>query len=271
MSAAPCTRPALAEPPLPAPGWTRRARPLLGTLVELGLAPGTARPEAVLAAGFQAVHAVQAALSRFDAASDIGRFNALAVGQSLALQAASLRVLRAARALQQASDGLFDISLGRGATAWRLAGGRLHKTAPGVRLDLGGIAKGHALDAAVRALRQAGCSAGWVNAGGDLRVFGRWALPLHLRDEHRGGTRAIGSLADGAFATSCFGPGCRSLLQAPQPRDSRDAPLAAPAAAWVSVAAPRGLWADALTKIVAASGDARHPLLTRLGACAWLH
>jgi thiamine biosynthesis lipoprotein len=42
-------------------------------------------------------------------------------------------------------------------------------------------------------------------------------------------------------------------------------------AAHVSVAAPLCLWADALTKIVAASGDPAHPLLARHDARAWLH
>jgi hypothetical protein len=31
------------------------------------------------------------------------------------------------------------------------------------------------------------------------------------------------------------------------------------------------VWADALTKIVVASGDVEHPLLARFGARAWLH
>ena len=38
--------------------------------------------------------------------------------------------------------------------------------------DLGGVAKGHAVDEAVRALQVAGVKAGIVNAGGDLRSFG---------------------------------------------------------------------------------------------------
>jgi thiamine biosynthesis lipoprotein len=41
-----------------------------------------------------------------------------------------------------------------------------------VRLDLGGIAKGHAIDRAVATLSAMGCQSGLVNAGGDLRVFG---------------------------------------------------------------------------------------------------
>jgi len=59
----------------------------------------------------------------------------------------------------------------------RLAGCR---TAPGqqvrlarrVRLDLGGIAKGFAVDQAIAQLRDAGVVSGSVNAGGDLRVLG---------------------------------------------------------------------------------------------------
>ena len=249
----------------------RRARPLLGTLVEVGLVPGTPWPEAgfeaAFTAAFAAIAAVQTALSRFDADSDIHRFGRRPAGASLALQPAGARALRAAQALRQASGGLFDISLGTGPQAWHCSGARLHKRASGVQLDLGGIAKGHAVDAAVRALRRAGCTAGWVNAGGDLRVFGAIELPLRLRDETGGGVRPIGTLADGAFATSRFAAGSRCQVAGA----AAGAVTCAGVIAHVSVAAPRCLWADALTKIVALSGDAAHPLLARLGARAWIH
>lgn len=267
MTALACARPAPSAAPAQA-GWTRRARPLLGTLVDIGLAPGSPAPAAALAAAFGAIAAVQAALSRFDAASPISRFQQLPAGASLPLPACAQRVLRAAQALQQASAGLFDISLGSGPAGWRCHAGRLHKLQPGVRLDLGGIAKGHAVDAAVRALQRAGCPAAWVNAGGDLRVYGDVALPLHLRDAQHGGARPLGQLRDGALATSHFAPGSRSNLHRPVAADGL-LPPSTPG--WqVSVAAPRALWADALTKIVAASGDVQHPLLARLGASAWL-
>ena len=73
-------------------------------------------------------------------------------------------------------------------------------------------------------------------------------LPLSLRDEHAGGVRSFATLADGAFATSRFDRG-----------------------AHVSVAAPECLWADALTKLIALSGDTADPLLARYNAQAWLH
>ncbi len=42
----------------------------------------------------------------------------------------------------------------------------------GARLDLGGFAKGHAVDLAVKTLREFGVTAAIVEAGGDLRCFG---------------------------------------------------------------------------------------------------
>lgn len=229
----------------------RRARPLLGTLVEIGAPAGHE-------AAFEAIAALQAGLSRFEPGSDIARFNALPAGASLRVGARAVEVLTAARQLQADSDGLFDISLGTGPAAWRLDGDRLHKRADGVMLDLGGIAKGHAVDLAVQALQTHGATAGWVNAGGDLRVFGGLTLPIRLRDEPGGGVREFAALSDGAFATSHYAPGSRSALSRPLP-------------AHVSVAAPLCLWADALTKIVALTGRCDHPLLARYDAAAWRH
>jgi len=237
--------------------WLRRARPSLGTLVDIGAddADG-AGAAAAIGAAFDRIAAVEARLSRFDPGSEIGRFNAAPAGARIAVDATTRSVLDAACALHEASDGLFDISLGSGARAWRCDAAGLHKLGADVRLDLGGIGKGFAVDAAVEALRARGIASGWVNAGGDLRVFGALTLPIDLRDEASGGVRRFATLGDGAFATSRLALGT-----------ARD--RARPGHA--SVAAPRCLWADALTKIVIASGDAAHPLLARFGACAWLH
>lgn len=209
-------------------------------------------------AALDVVAELQARLSCFEPGSDIARFNALPPGGDLRVGALATEVLTAARNLQIESEGLFDISLGSGPDAWRLDGDRLRKLAAGVVLDLGGIAKGQAVDVAVQALQDAGATAGWVNAGGDLRVFGDLELPIRLRDEAGGGVRDFGRLRDGAFATSHYAPGSRAALT----RSMQ---------AHVSVAAPRCLWADALTKVVALSGDGGHPLLARYDAAAWRH
>ena len=221
----------------------RRARPLLGTLVEISL-PDRAYT-ALFELGFAAVARVQQRWSRFEPDSEISRFNALAAGESFALQAGSARLLFMASWLHAQSGGLFDISQGSG--GWQVTFERLHKLSEHTQLDLGGIAKGWAVDRAIAALKHAGAAWACVNAGGDLRVFGVQPVALHLRDEQRGGVREFGHLENGSFATSQRG------------------------AHHVSVAAPRCVWADALTKVVAASGDTAHPVLARFQAQAWIH
>jgi len=250
----------------PAIQVVRRAKPLLGTLVEVGLcgAPAEAGLLAACAIAFDTIAEVQRCLSRFEADSDIARFNSIPAGGWLDVQADTAIVLSAAWQLFNDSDGVFDVTLGSAPAGWQLheRERRLHKLHRAARLDLGGIGKGHAVDRAVQALRRAGLTSGWVNAGGDLRSFGSATVELKLRDEQRGGVVDFGRLNDGAFATSCFGVGTRSALSAARQAGTHT---------HVSVAAPLCLIADALTKVVAASGDAHHPMLARAGARAWLH
>ena len=254
-------------------GWLRRAQPLLGTLVEMAICSpggdgdGDAAGHVTLDAAFDTVRAVQACLSRFEPHSDVTRFHALPCGERMTIRPATQQVLEAAQTLFDATDGAFDISLGTAPGGWRCSGDQLHKFDAAVRLDLGGIGKGYAVDCAVQRLIDSGCRAGWVNAGGDLRAFGDVDLPVQLRMEASGGVRPFGSLRDGAFATSHFARDSRSQLAGPRTGTGQTAPVFA----HVSVAAPLCLWADALTKIVAASGDTAHPLLARFEACAWLH
>jgi len=235
----------------------RRARPLLGTLVEVGVvdAPASAHD-----AAFAAIAEVQSQLSRFEPSSDILWFNAARAGERRAIGPHTRAVLAAARILGDETRDLFDITLGSGAQHWHVQGDVLVKRHDDVALDLGGIGKGYAVDRAIDALVAFGCTAGWVNAGGDLRVFGDIDVPIKVRDEHGGGVRPFAQLRDGAIATSHFGIGAPSMLSAPGTIDAH-----------VSVAAPLCLWADALTKLVAISGDTAHPLLARHGAQAWLH
>jgi thiamine biosynthesis lipoprotein len=78
---------------------------------------------------------------------------------------------------------------------------------PGVALDLGGIAKGHAADRAVDTLLAAGATGALANLGGDVRVAGSPpdadAWTVGVDDPHRAGRDlAVLALAAGAVATS---------------------------------------------------------------------
>lgn len=202
---------------------TLRMRPLLGTFVEVAAAGDDDRAEAAVQSAFGAITHIHQLASFQQPDSEISRLNA-APGRWLTLSPHSLRLLRLARAMTETSDHLFNCTVGgaviaRGAlpdhggtflTAGRasdieLAPGRARLVRP-VRITLDGIAKGYAVDCAITALKRAGVTYGWVNAGGDLRVFGDFALPIAQRRTN-GSTRALGALRDAALATSRCGGG----------------------------------------------------------------
>lgn len=240
-------------------GWIRRARPLLGTLVEVGVRADSEGSADATTAAFDAVALVQARMSRFDLASDVCRFHGLRRGQSISVDQHTAAVLQIAAQLREMTGSGFDITLRSAPGGWRCGDLRLHMLDDEIRLDLGGIAKGYAVDLAVQALVNHGCASGWVNAGGDLRIFGGAELPVWLRDEVNGGAREFARLTEGAFATSYLGisSDCRAVLPCGETR---------PVHAHVSVAAPLCVWADALTKVVAISGNSAEPLLVPWGA-----
>ena len=107
--------------------------------------------------------------------SDLARINRAAAGSAVRVDPWTFAALSICQQLHQLSEGLFDpaVPSGGGSIA------DLVLAAPcsvalnrPLHLDLGGIAKGFAVDRAIDALMTAGCLAGVVNAGGDLRVFG---------------------------------------------------------------------------------------------------
>jgi thiamine biosynthesis lipoprotein len=84
----------------------------------------------------------------------------------------------------------------------RLAG-RARRLAAGVEVDLGGIAKGYALDAAAAAMRAAGAGSGALDLGGNVLVFGPLAATgVEVRDPRGSGSLATIPVADGSVATS---------------------------------------------------------------------
>ena len=79
-------------------------------------------------------------------------------------------------------------------------------TRPGMRIDLGGIAKGHSVDRGIEILQQQGITRAMVNAGGDTRILGdRFGKPwvVGVRDpDHAGKVFLRLPLSDASFSTS---------------------------------------------------------------------
>jgi FAD:protein FMN transferase len=252
-----------------------RARPWLGTLVQMQV-EGLPETDALRAidAAFAEVAQVHRLMSFHEADSDIGRLHAAPPGAAVAVDARTWEVLEIAGDVAAASQGIFDITI-----APRLvAGGRLPRPvspfAPDPQatwrdierldgmcvrlrrplwLDLGGIAKGFAVDRAIAVLQQAGAKQAVVNAGGDLRCFGARPEAVYLRLDQAGVHVPLLELSNAAVATSARDPG----LGAGQPGAhvhgvTREAIGNADS---VCVVAAHCVIADAVTKVVLA-GDA---------------
>ena len=217
----------------------------MGTLVEAG---GDVAP-AALDAAFAAIGTVEARMSAFRSDSDLSRLNAAPACEPVAVDAHTLEVLRFAARLYALTQGAFDVALGRGrgTPGFDVAAAHAWRTHADVRLTLDGIAKGYAVDLAVEALRIAGARLGWVNAGGDLRVFGDLALPV---DRRKGRTLHRLALRERAMATSEYGP--RRTVASRSHLHGRRGRLRGSYGA--SVLARECIVADALAKAVAVAG-----------------
>ncbi len=189
--------------------------------------------EAALAAAEAALRSVEARMSSWIDASEISRLNRAKEGELTPLSAESRFVLAEARRLHAATGGAFDatcrplielwraagesgtlpsadaLAEARAASSWELIavdGEGVRKGATSARVDLGGIAKGYGIDAALEALRAAGVPGGLVEVGGDLRVFGvspdGGAWKVALRSPWDDEPLASVALDDGAVCTS---------------------------------------------------------------------
>jgi len=245
----------------------KRMQPALGTFVEIGLAmaPGTTAEQA-FTRGFARIQLIGRLLSFHSPDSDLSRLNR-AGGQAVSCHPLTLRCLRLAKAMTRASDGRFNCTLGANlvkagllpdqgffngrepplsvgkAEDLELLGTHARLRRP-LLITLDGIAKGFAIDSAIGQLKMAGAPAGWINAGGDIRAFGKLVLPVSLRD-HLNGEHPLGGLQNAALASST----ATSSGDFPgQLLDTQAQPLAA--STW-SIMAHYAWRADALTKVAA--------------------
>ena len=215
-------------------GLARHEFRAMGTTVTV-IVPGPARGAVEAVASL--FSAWESALSRFRPESELSRLNA-AAGREVPVSPLLLSVVETAIRAARATDGLFDPTLlgamivagydrtfddlprvgparvgpDRGiAGGWRtlrVDAARRTVTLPeGAGIDLGGIAKGMAVDASVELLAAAGVAPAAIDAGGDLAVRG---LPPHQRSwpvrlELPGGAGRVLEIATGAVATSGVG------------------------------------------------------------------
>lgn len=274
----------------------RRARPLLGTFVEIEVAGvAVCEMQAAVDAAFEAIADVHRLMSFHEADSDVGHLNREAYLRPTKVHPWTFEVLEAALEMHRHSNGVFDIAVAPTLQAM----GRLPRSAddppistvpqsfdaielapeltvrfghPSVRIDLGGIAKGFAVDRALEVLRRFKMPTGIVNAGGDLGVFGRDSRIIDIRDP-RDPRRSIcrvdasnEALASTARRFDLFQSAETTVSAIIDPGTRKPAHSIEGA----TVRASSCMVADALTKIVMISGTGAIELLEYYNASALL-
>ncbi|MCL4813609.1 MAG: FAD:protein FMN transferase [Vicinamibacteraceae bacterium] len=118
-------------------------------------------------AAFDLVDRLEHDLSRFRANSDITRVNHLAAGERTRVAPSTLECLVIARHLFHLTGGAFDVSLGTGllSLACEVEDMTVGMTRTGVRVDLGGIGKGYAVDLMSGVLEEWGLTHVLVHGG----------------------------------------------------------------------------------------------------------
>ena len=260
--------------------FTRKPAGIMGTDCSLTVVmEGSARDSGknALNAAEQALRKLEALMSTKLEASEISRFNQAPAGREISLSPETASVLHLARGYAETTSGAFDVTClpliqlwrqsaeegrlpassaiqkARSQSDWsqiQLDGNRTSKLSDTAGVDLGGIAKGYAIDLAVEAMRQAGASGGMVDVGGDIHCFGispsdgGWSVGI--LDPYKRKVFARLRLKTGAVATSgnyyrFFEINGKRYSHILDPRNGRPSD-AAPS---VTVAAPTAAAADA--------------------------
>ena len=268
----------------------RRARPLLGTIVEITIGSHQRQAaERAIERAFASIGVIHQRMSFHDPNSMLSRVNREAFDRPVSVDERTFQVLTIARDLYLLSGGLFDPAIAptlqragflpafdegpiEAQTSFAdvelLSGNRVRFRRPGIRLDLGGIAKGFAVDEAMAVIERAGIDTGLVNAGGDLRISGSFSVGI--RHPHQPGRPFLSlSLKNLALATSGHYFADRSLDGARIGPfvDAHSQQLRGDLLS-VTVVATRAAIADALTKIVMLDPPSAPAILKRVGAAA---
>ncbi len=273
---------------------TERAKPLLGTVVRVRLGgPDETGLNNAFAPCFAEMARVHELMSFQENDSDVSRLNREASRAPVQVDWRTYEVLQAAESVSRQSGGIFDVTMAPHTAAGRdrarqrafvapdpaarwddvvLLPDRYVRFSRPLWIDLSGIAKGYAVDRAMRILEACDVDQACVNAGGDLAVMGPDPENVYIEsaDELLTAIPVI-AIRDASVATSRTQGGVGSehvegSTRIPMPPGC------------VSVSASSCATADALTKVVMARGVAAHSTLRYFGAAAvmktagsWLH
>jgi FAD:protein FMN transferase len=220
--------------PRRAAGWMQREEAIMGTAIRVELWCDDARQgSAACDAVMDEMHRIDRAMSPHKSGSELSRINREAARGAVHLSEEMALLIGRALDFSRATQGAFDISYAaagqhydyragrrpdahtlenaRAAIGWQgllldLRARTLRFAREGMRIDLGGFAKGHAVDRATAIVQARGIRHAYISAGGDSRVLGDkrgrpWSVAI--RHPRRAGEAvAVLPLEDVSVSTS---------------------------------------------------------------------
>lgn len=177
-------------------------RPIMGTFARVvAVAKDSTTAKKCIQIAFEQLLNVDQLMSDYKSDSEISEINRDGFKRPIKVSKSTFEVLQKAIKFSKLSNGAFDITIGPLVDLWHQAADAnshptdaqlqqarskigyelLHLDAnemtvrfavDGMRIDLGGIAKGYAIDKAIQAIQKAGAIGAMVDIGGDMRCFG---------------------------------------------------------------------------------------------------
>lgn len=180
--------------------WLSRDEAIMGTAIRVELwADDKLAGEAAIDAVMQEMHRIDREMSPFKPDSELSKINREAAQHPVAISAEMFDILTRSIEFSKISGGAFDITFSSVGYMYdyrrhiKPTEAQIKKalpginyrhilldaqkrtvkfSQPGVRIDLGGIGKGYAVDNCIALLKQRGIAHALVTAGGDSRVIG---------------------------------------------------------------------------------------------------
>jgi len=205
---------------------------VMGTRCKLTLSCKTKKQveqsEAAFKAAMQEIRRIEGLMSSWIKISEVSQFNEAKAGEFVLLSPEILKVLWIAKQGYEETDGAFDITCrpsielwkkakklpspeainaARAASNWdliELSENGATKKRDTVCIDLGGIAKGYAIDRACQLLQEKGYTYGYVEIGGDLCTFSESGKKVIVDIHNPSAKKPLGSfrVANAAVCTS---------------------------------------------------------------------
>jgi len=192
-------------------------RVVMGTFARvISVAADSNTAKGCIEAAFAEIEKIDELMSDYKDDSEIGELNRDGFRRAIKVSKSTYEVLQRSVEFSELSCGAFDVTVGPLVDLWRSAAEAnsvpadaelqqvrsrvgydklildanetsVRFAVEGMRVDLGGIAKGYALDKAVEAMQKGGAVGGMVEIGGDVRCFGsppagqdRWRIGLQM-------------------------------------------------------------------------------------------